>query len=242
MLLQQGGNDVLVLTYLAYALLEQFQWPGFLLGLELLQARLTLKWEDLYPLKLKARMAAVAWLLERYQRFMASHALQQLSFDRLSALLLQLKNFDATLALRFNQEINVLGMVRSFETQVQRLQEEERSKALVAERALEATRLQQERLLQETLVAHETPVSAGEYLQNMATAELHQLAFERLFQDQIALLKQDPLQFTIYKHHRSELWFGSTTAYLRMPRSFSRRYEFIGHDSTGMPGVMQSLS
>lgn len=206
-LIAEGSNDILIISYLAYALLEQYQWQGLLAGLSFLNTRLTHFWDNIYPVKIKARMTAISWLLERYQRFLTTHQVSSLSEEFLKKLLAKLQDLDAMLNSRFNGEINILGLIRPLADQERRLIEERKSKVLQAERDALAARQQAEQDLRMTLEQNAENISAEEYLNQIASNELHQIAFKRVFDEHITLLQQNPLSFSIYKHHRAELWW-----------------------------------
>lgn len=206
-LLQQGSNDLLILNYLNYALMEQYQWQGFIMGSKLLLQRLKFNWDGLYPIKHKTRTGAMDWLLERYQKFLQHYPLQGLSESLLQSLLNLIVELSALSNECFNNEINLAFLQRAIAAQLQRLEEEQKNRALQSERDRESERLQQVQHLQETLTQHEMPISSEEYLMQLATADLHQFAAKRIFTDQMHLLRQNPLLFAIYKHHRAELWW-----------------------------------
>lgn len=205
-LMQQGSNDLLIMSYLAFALLEQHQWQGFLTGINFLNARLENTWEHIYPSKLKTRISAINWLFERYQRFLTTRPMN-LHEDLLKTLLEALKRFEATLSLRFHNELSLLSIIRPFEEQERRLDEEKKSRALQAERESEAAKLREEQNLLQTLEQNAQSLSVEEYLNNISAGELHQIAAKRIITEQLALLQQAPLSFAIYKHNRAELWW-----------------------------------
>lgn len=206
-LIIKGSNDILIISYLAYALLEQYQWPGFLVGLSFLNARLTHAWDSIYPTKVKPRTASLSWLFERYQHFLTRHPVTGLSEELVKKLLAQLQALDAIVNSRFSGEVNLLGIISPFYDQERRLIEAQKFKAAQSEQEALLAQQQAEQDLSIVLEQNAENISMEEYLTQISSNELHQIALRRMFPEQIALLQQNPLSFSIYKHHRAELWW-----------------------------------
>lgn len=206
-LLSQGSNDLLLFSYLAQAMVDHYQWPGFLNSLNFISKRLQDYWQSIQPEKQKSRIAALNWLLERYQKFMATQNLAHISKESLETLKEALNQFEQQLNEKFPQELSTSTLIKPITEQLQRLEAEASSKAAKQKTELDAARLQQEQALAAELQQNAKTISTDEYLAQMNTMELHHLSSKRLLQEHLELLRQQPLNFAIYKHNRAECWW-----------------------------------
>ena len=69
LLLKQGSRHAYVITAIAYAMLQQYAWPGFLEGVHFVSARL------------QGGEQFGGWLIERYQQYLAGHPINGLAKD-----------------------------------------------------------------------------------------------------------------------------------------------------------------
>jgi type VI secretion system protein VasJ len=75
-LLTGKTKDLMVASYLCAGLRETRGWPGLTDGLNLIKEMLAAFWEGLHPGKLRARKAAIDWLLDRMKIALETVAVQ----------------------------------------------------------------------------------------------------------------------------------------------------------------------
>ncbi len=103
-LLKQGSTQPYVVTAIAYAMLEQYAWPGFLEGIRFVGSHL--KGGDQFG----------QWLVERYQRYLDAHPINGLGKDFIAKILEALKTWNLD---------GVITLIRPFEDQKKRVKLEE---------------------------------------------------------------------------------------------------------------------
>ncbi len=166
LLLKQGSAHPYVITALAYAMLQQYAWPGFLEGIHFVSRRL------------EGGDQFAHWLVERYQHYLKLHPVGGLGKDFIEKMLLTLKGWKLEA---------VITLIRPFEDQQKRMKQEEGVRA-ANQRLEEERKAEQLQKLQEVLV-HNTEVETIQ------------------IDEHLELLKQNPLEFAIYKYRRAQMWW-----------------------------------
>lgn len=213
-LIKQGASHFTILTALAHAMLQQYKWQGFIEGLNFMSSRLSTQWESLYPSvdRMKGRIQPMTWLVERFVRYIEVNPINGLGKDFLVHALDALKSLDETCQTYFADQINLMSLIRPFEDNKKRVSIEEDVRAVNQKMEEERRAKEAESALHQTLDENAEVVSTDEYLANLETVELHVLASKRLMSEQLELLKDNPLEFAIYKHNRSEMWWRYPTS------------------------------
>lgn len=130
LLLKQGSRQPYVITAIAYAMLEQYAWPGFLEGVRFVARYL------------KGGEQFGNWLVERYQRYLDSNPINTLGKDFINNMLEALKSWDLE---------SVITLIRPFEDQQKRVKLEEDARERQA-------KLDEEKRLREAEAALNAPV------------------------------------------------------------------------------------
>lgn len=243
-LLEQGAGHFMVLTALTHAMVQQYNWQGFVEGTHFLNDRLTRQWEGLYPssLRMKGRLQPMNWLVERWGRYLETHPITGLGKDFCEKALQAILSLDETCQRFFADQVNLMAIIRPFQDQQKRMKLEEDARAanqkLEEERKIreseETERQREQAALQNTLDINAEAVSTDEYLANMNAVELHILASKRLMKEQIELLKQNPLEFSIYKQHRAQMWW-------RYPISSQELFNLIDEQGLNWEAYSEAL-
>ncbi len=210
-LLEQGSGHFLVIVSACNALLQLYQWPGFTESLNFLNRLLEKEWNQIFPgtERLKGRIQMLDWLQERWQQFIETHPTQGLSTSFLQTILLELNNLQATLQTYCGEEINLISIIKPFETTALRLRNEKQAQE--AQQQAEQARQAQE-TLQTTLQQNSQPISQDEYLSDLNTEELYEYASLRLARENLSQLQDESKHYGLLKLHRALVWWGPIQA------------------------------
>lgn len=212
-LLQDGYPNLLVFSYLSLALCQLYRWPGFGESVAILHQRLATQWEQMSPpiARSKGRIAALQWLVERWQRFLDQNPLTGLGVDFINRTAEHLRAIDTLLNTYYPDQFTLAGLLTPFTEQQKRQQAE------AAQRALKDAAAQQEQERQaaqqaftETLEAHAEPIAPEAFFDNLNTVELFASASKRLLAEHLEQLRTSPFDVAHYKLARAVLWWPYT--------------------------------
>ena len=215
-LLQNGSGHFLVLVSISNAMMQLYKWQGFIESCIFLNKTLNDNWVKLYPSleRLRGRSQMLGWLIERWERYFEANPITSLSADMLSKLLDVIKPLHETLSEKFNNELSLFTLIRPLEDQQKRLtlesaSREAKQKLDEEKRQREASdaELRKQQRVMQTLDANAEAVSSDEYLDNMDTQSLFELARAKRFQDNLVLLEQNLTDLSLYLFNRINTWF-----------------------------------
>lgn len=206
-LLEQGSGHFLVIVSLCNAWLQTRQWAGFIESLAFLNHFCRDEWPRLFPgpERLKGRVQMLDWLIERWHQFMETHPTQGLSLDSLQKMQAGLADLQTILNLHCGEEVNLITIIKPFETALDRLRNEKQARD--TQQKMEQER-QAEAALQATLQQSSEPISQDEYLNHLNTEELYEYASTRLGMENLKQLEDASQRYAILKHHRAMAWWG----------------------------------
>ena len=209
-LLKDGYPNLLVLCYLSFALGQLYRWPGFGESVVLMRNRLETQWEPMAPpvARAKGRIAALQWLIERWQRFLNQNPLTGLGADFINKTVEHLRAIETLLNTYYPDQFSLAGLIAPFAEQQKRLQAEAAQRAVKEAAAQqEQERLAAQQAFTETLEQNAEPIAPEEFLDNMNTVALYESVSKRLLKEHLEQLHTSTFELAYYKHARAVLWW-----------------------------------